>query len=141
MSETKDTNPKDLAAIDRLDLSLIPTAALVEEALAMHLGALKYGRANWRDSGVRANVYIAGAYRHLRKFEAGEDMDPESLASHLGHVRACCGILLDAMHLGNLNDDRRPNPDDVKLLDNAAKRVQAMKQMLQRTKETDLEHA
>ena len=40
---------------------------------------------------------------------------PDSKAHHLGHARACLGILLDAMANGCLEDDR-PTPKDRKLM-------------------------
>ena len=74
----------------------------------MALGGEKYGPFNWNDSPVDATTYYSAAMRHLMSWFAGEDVDPESGASHLAHVRACMGIILDAQASGNLIDDR-PN--------------------------------
>lgn len=101
-----DGNPKTLAAVDKPALSLCPEAALVAWAGAMKLGANKYGAWNWRQTGVAASVYADAMARHWAAWKEGEDLDPESRLSHLGHVMACCAILLDAQANGVLIDDR-----------------------------------
>lgn len=100
------TNPKDLIGITKLRLDLIPSAATRPEAVVMALGAKKYGEWNWRANKVKASIYVAAARRHLMDWFDGQDIDPESGVSHLAHVRACMGILLDAEATGNLVDDR-----------------------------------
>lgn len=104
-----DDNPKTAFGEKKAPLHLIPATATIEEARAFKLGADKYGPFNWRDNRVSSTVYVGAIRRHLDSWFDGEDIDPESLANHLGHIRACCGILLDAMHNGMLNDDR-PTP-------------------------------
>jgi hypothetical protein len=69
-------------------------------------GAKKYGPYNWRDNPVLYRVYIAAAIRHLYQLLDGEDFDPISGVHHVGHARACLGILADANETGNLVDDR-----------------------------------
>lgn len=103
------TNPKDKIGASKPDLSLIPPAALVHEAMAMADGGRKYGPYNWREEPVQAMTYIAAALRHLGQYLDGQDIDPKSLVHHLGHARACCGILLDAAECGALIDNR-PKP-------------------------------
>ncbi len=101
------TNPKDLLGVKKPQLHLIPPVANILEAKVMELGAAKYGAYNWRKHPVRATVYISAIQRHLAAWLDGQDDDTESGISHIAHVRACCGILLDA-HAGgsNLVDDR-----------------------------------
>lgn len=101
-----DTNPKDLLGILKPDLSLVPPAAILHEAMAMMDGAKKYGPYNWRDKKVRAMVYLAAGMRHMQQLLDGENFDPKSKVHHAGHARACLGIYLDAMSTGNLIDDR-----------------------------------
>lgn len=103
-----DNNPKTQYGVKKPPLALIPSPALIHLAMAMGLGASKYGPYNWRENNVSSSVYVNAAERHLRAWLDGEDDEPESGASHLGHVMACCAILLDAMAVGNLNDDRPP---------------------------------
>lgn len=111
MTDTKDTNPKDAAATQRLDLSLFPASARAYGALAMTEGDLKYGGYNYRESGVMASVYYAAAGRHLDKWFNGESADPKTLVPHLASALACIAVLIDGVEQGNLNDDRPPRQD------------------------------
>lgn len=103
-----DSNPKSAFGITKPPMHLIPGPGLLSVAMVMRLGAEKYGPYNWRDQSVAASVYVSAAERHLRAWFDGEDTDPESGQSHLGHVAACMLILLDAMQIGRLVDDRPP---------------------------------
>lgn len=116
MAERESTNPKDAIGRSKPSLHLIPSAALIHEAVVMGLGAKKYGPYNWRGKDVSAVVYISAALRHIFQYLDREDVDPESNASHLGHARACLGILLDAMELNKLVDDRPPKGPAADLL-------------------------
>jgi hypothetical protein len=107
--EQESINPKD--AIGKLKPSIadIPATALVEASIVHALGHKKYGYYNWRTvPKVQAMVYLNAAMRHLISFIDGESTDPESRVTHLAHVIACCNILIDAEHCGNLHDDRPP---------------------------------
>lgn len=108
MSDTKATNPKDVAATTRLDLSLFPDSAIAYGALAFVEGDLKYGGYNWRVAGVMSSVYVAAAKRHLAKWFNGEEDDPKTRVPHLANALACIAVLIDAIETGNLNDDRPP---------------------------------
>ena len=99
-------NPKDLLGCKKPDLTKIPTVAQYHEALAMMDGAGKYGAFNWRANKVIASIYIAACKRHLDLWFEGEEEAEDSGCHHLGHARACLGILLDAIETGNLIDDR-----------------------------------
>lgn len=101
-------NPKDAIGDTKPPLHLIPASAEIEESLVMALGAKKYGPYNWRDTKVRASVYIAAARRHMLQWFDGEDVDSESGFSHLAHARSCMGILLDAIATDHWVDDRPP---------------------------------
>jgi hypothetical protein len=101
-----DDNPKTQYGLTKPPMWVIPSAALIELGLAMQLGAKKYGAYNWRDKTVSASIYVDAAERHLRAWLDGEDRERESGASHLGHVMACCAILIDAHATGKLNDNR-----------------------------------
>jgi hypothetical protein len=104
---TKDTNPKDAIADNKVPLWLVPPLTGAYGALAHLNGFLKYGAWNWRKSGVRASVYIAGIKRHIEKWENGEELDEDGVP-HLGSIIAGAGIILDARACGKLNDDRPP---------------------------------
>lgn len=115
----KATNPKEdeaLAKRRKPPLALIPPAVLIDTAEAMRHGALKYGRFSWRESGlVLSSVYMSAILRHVHAWADGESNDPDSGASHLGHVVACCAILADAMAHGVLVDDRVSGPFAAKI--------------------------
>lgn len=100
------TNPKDLLGAKKPDFTKIPSVALAHESLAMMDGAGKYGPYNWRDNKVQAMIYVAACMRHLTAWMEGEEEAEDSGCHHLGHARACLGILLDAQETGNLIDDR-----------------------------------
>ncbi len=89
------------------DLSILPLAGLCAVAAALSLGEKKYGRHDFYKGGIESHRMIAAALRHLYAWESGEDNDPESGASHLGHAAANCLMLLAQMDKGTLNDSRR----------------------------------
>jgi hypothetical protein len=104
--ELKPTNPKDAIGSDKLPIHLWPETATIMGTVALLDGALKYGRSNWREAGVRATIYIDALRRHLAAYAEGEDIDPDSGAPHLAHILACAAILVDAGAAGKLTDDR-----------------------------------
>ena len=123
MSDTKSSNPKDVLARgeERCLLHLVPTPGLIETAQAMADGARKYGPYNWREEGVGATTYVSAAMRHIRSWLDGEECADDSGVHHLGHAAACLMILLDALAVDNLVDDR-PQPAPTAQLLNRIKR-------------------
>lgn len=111
--ERKPTNPKDVSATGKLDLSLFPATALAYGALALTEGDLKYGGFNYRVSGVSACVYLGALARHKARYESGEWEDPKTKVPHLASMLACCAILIDATECDLLNDDRPPQPENL----------------------------
>lgn len=107
--ETKDTNPKDVIGSNKLPLHLWPTTATAMGCIGLLEGALKYGRTNWRESGVRASVYVDACKRHLDAWFEGEDCAPDSGSPHLANALACLAIIVDAQAAGKLVDDRAYN--------------------------------
>lgn len=99
-------NPKEACGRAKPPLALIPPAAEIEEAMVLAHGAAKYQPYNWRIDGIRAMTYLSAIRRHLAAYLDGEDNDPESGLSHIAHIRACAGIMLDADSIGNMEDDR-----------------------------------
>lgn len=104
--KSKPTNPKDLIGCDKLPLHLWPETATLMGCLGLLDGMLKYGRSNWRESGVRASIYVDACKRHLNAWFEGEDFDPDSGLPHLAHALACLAILVDADANEKLVDDR-----------------------------------
>lgn len=99
-------NPKRAFGSAKPSPHFIPPVALIEESVVMAIGAAKYGAFNWQDSPIDAATYYSAAMRHLMIWYAGEDLDDESRASHLAHVRACMAILIDSQASGTLIDNR-----------------------------------
>ena len=110
--ERKDTNPKDALGTAKVPFSTIPAQVMAETGLAMMEGALKYGRHNYRVSGVRTSVYYDAALRHLTAFWEGQDIDPDSGLPHLVKAIACCAVVRDSQIRGNWVDDRPPKTED-----------------------------
>lgn len=90
----------------KADLSLNPLVALEQMARAFMLGEKKYGRYNYT-AGMDASRLTGAALRHIGQWNDGEEFDPESGASHLGHALACIAMLLHQQQLGTLKDNRR----------------------------------
>ncbi len=47
---------------------------------------------------------------------ASEDRDEHSGVSHPAHIRACCGILMDAIDARSFLTGRRASPETVRVL-------------------------
>lgn len=104
--ETKPTNPKDIIGSSKLPLHLFPPTARAYGAIAFSEGALKYGRNNFREAGVKASIYYDALGRHMDAWFEGQDCDPVTKVPHLANAIACVAILIEAVELGNLQDDR-----------------------------------
>jgi len=105
---TKKTNPKDAIGVRKAPLSVVSAPVMAEVGVGMLEGALKYGRHNYRCTGVRASVYYDAAMRHLNLYWEGEDIDPDSGLPHV--IKAICTlvVLRDAMIHDKYDDDRPP---------------------------------
>ncbi len=90
---------------EKPDLSLLPIEFLSEVARAMMHGEKKYGRYNYT-GGMQWSRIIAASMRHILAFMGGEDLDPESGVSHLGHAGACI-LMLTVYVKRNLGTDNR----------------------------------
>ena len=121
---TKDTNPKDALGVEKVPASTIPANVKLELGLAMLEGARKYGRHNYRVSGVKASVYYDALNRHIDAWWEGEDIDPESGLSHVIKAIACLVVLRDAQIGKNWVDDRPPKSTiDFDYLNSKAKEI------------------
>lgn len=116
LTATKDTNPKDAVGIRKLAFSVLPWQVLCRVAVAMMEGAAKYGRHNYRASGVRASVYFdAVVGRHLTSWWEGNDIDPDSNLHEIDKAIAGLMVMRDSMLQGNFVDDRPPKGEGVDL--------------------------
>ena len=103
----KPTNPKDIVATTKLPLHLIPMITQAYLAIGHFNGLSKYGRDNWRASGVLASIYVSAALRHINSWNEGEELDPDDRVPHLMGAITSLSILIDAQYTGVLNDDRK----------------------------------
>lgn len=103
---TKPANPKQIFGDTKVPLQLLPTIALVEWAGAQAEGARKYGAFDWHQNKVEYMTYVGAMQRHIIDAVHRETRDKDSQIHPLGHVMACCGILLDAEATGQLIDNR-----------------------------------
>lgn len=101
-----DDNPKTVLGVQKVPLNLVPPSAKHFLAEAFADGAGKYGPYNWRDKTVSASIYYGAAQRHMDDWWDGEDLSHDAKVHHLAHAMACLAIVLDAMTVGRLNDDR-----------------------------------
>lgn len=128
-ADTKETNPKDDIGVTKLPMHLVPGSAKAYMTMAFLEGALKYGKYNWRPSGVRCSIYLDALERHLEKFKNGEWNDKKTKVPHLASIMACCAIILDSDLMGNLNDDRPPAGPVAELIDSLADHVAHLQEL------------
>jgi hypothetical protein len=118
-----DNNPKTAIGAKKVPLHLVPPSAKHHLALALSDGAKKYGPYNWREHQISVSVYYDAAQRHWDAFWDGEDLAADSGIHHVAHAMACCALVLDALTLGKLNDDRPSQGAAPKLQQLYAERV------------------
>lgn len=87
---------------------LIPWEALAELASAYGKGSIKYGDGNWLKGGYRYTLAIGAMLRHLYRWIAREDFDPETGIHHLALV-SWHAFALMTFQARNLGEDDRPN--------------------------------
>lgn len=109
-SKATSTNPKDILGAAKVPMGAVPPVAIAHESLAFYDGELKYGFRNYRDKKVSARIYVDACKRHLDSWLEGEETAEDSGVHHLGHARACLGIILDAQENESLIDDRVAGP-------------------------------
>ena len=83
----------------KLKHDVVPPVALIELAKVMQGGAAKYGKFNWRESGIDIADYYSAIQRHLLALMSGVELDPESGLHQMAHVMANCAIVLDWLAL------------------------------------------
>ena len=104
----KDSNPKDALGISKVPMSTVPVPVMMEVALGLMEGGLKYGRHNYRAIGIRFSVYYDAAMRHVGAWWEGEDIDADSGLSHITKAISTLVVLRDAMIRDKFVDDRPP---------------------------------
>lgn len=95
----------------KLRWTLISWKALEPMVKVLMFGANKYEAHNWK-KGLKYSVISESLQRHLYAFMEGQDNDPESKLSHLGHI-LCNAMFLSWMFIFRKDLDDR-NIDKVK---------------------------
>ena len=101
--------------MDKPDWSLIPLDIIEGIVRVLTYGAKKYARDNWKKVSVNRN--FAALLRHLTKWQAGEEFDPESGLHHLDH--AMCDLMfikwrIEARMAGRLPIDFKEDKETLK---------------------------
>jgi len=110
-------NPKDLMAMSKLDLTVVPESLVILAALGMLEGKFKYGQFNYRVKPVKMSVYVSALKRHTAAMQEGEWADPDTGVPHISYIACCTAIIGDAWLRGTLIDDRPPrNEGTIKLM-------------------------
>ncbi len=101
-------NPKDKAGSLKVGMHVIPPSVLMQIALALEEGELKYSGFNWRskETPITYSKYYDAVMRHMAQHFEGEDIDAQSGVSHIIKAAATLIVLYDAMQQNNLVDDR-----------------------------------
>jgi hypothetical protein len=91
---------------DKAPLARLPWKALTEMAQVMEYGNKKYGNYDNYRKGLEISRNLSCAMRHIAAFMEGEDLDPESGRSHLGHAMCRLSYVLQNQADGVAIDDR-----------------------------------
>jgi hypothetical protein len=110
--DTKPTNPKQTVGNKKVPMSVLSMQVLGEMAVGMYEGDRKYGRHNYRVSGVLASTYFDACLRHLMDWWEGQDIDPLSGLNHITKLMTSAHVLRDAMMQEMWVDDRPPRVRD-----------------------------
>ena len=90
--------------------SLVDFQSLEPMVRVLEFGAKKYSRNNWK-KGLPINSILDSLMRHVIAYKDGEDLDPESGVSHIGHMM--CNLMFLSYVDRNLKekfDDREEPP-------------------------------
>lgn len=82
----------------KMDWSLVDFKSLEPMVEVLMFGAEKYSPDNWKN-GLPIREIFGSLLRHLIAFKDGEDNDPESGKSHIGH--AMCNLMFISYMLQN----------------------------------------
>lgn len=89
----------------KLKWSLVSWRALAPMVQVLMFGAEKYDDHNWK-KGLKFTEVTESLQRHLNAFIEGEDNDPESKLSHVGHI-LCNAMFLSYMSIFRKDMDDR----------------------------------
>jgi len=89
----------------KLKWGLVSWKALEPMVRVLMFGAEKYDEHNWK-GGLKYTEVCESLQRHINSFIDGEDNDPESKLTHVGHV-LCNAMFLSYMFLFRKDMDDR----------------------------------
>jgi len=89
----------------KIKWSLVSWKALEPMVKVLMFGANKYSANNWK-KGLKYSEITESLQRHLNAFVEGENDDPESKLSHIGHI-LCNAMFLSYMYLFRKDMDDR----------------------------------
>jgi hypothetical protein len=89
----------------KLKWSLVSWKALAPMVRVLMFGAEKYDDHNWK-KGLKYTEVTESLQRHLNAFIEGEENDPESKLSHVGHI-LCNAMFLSYMSVYKKDMDDR----------------------------------
>ena len=89
----------------KLQWSLVSWKALAPMVQVLMFGAKKYSAWNWT-KGLKYTEICESLLRHTHAFMEGEDDDPESKLTHVGHI-LCNAMFLSYMSLFKKDMDDR----------------------------------
>lgn len=92
----------------KTEWTLVDFDALEPMVKVLMFGAQKYAPHNWK-KGLTYTTLIDCSLRHLLAIAKGEDIDPESGESHIGHLM-CNAMFLSWMMKNKPEFDNRPKP-------------------------------
>lgn len=90
---------------DKPRMDLLSPIAMFATAQVMTKGLVKYPGSQWK-KGMAWSKVSASLLRHMFKFMAGEDLDPESGLPHIDHVASNCMFLQEYFRKHKDLDDR-----------------------------------
>lgn len=90
---------------EKIRWSLVSWSALIPMVKVLMFGADKYSAHNWK-KGLKYSEISESLQRHLYAFMEGENNDPESKLSHLGHLM-CNAMFLSWMFIFRKDLDDR----------------------------------
>ena len=83
----------------KLQWSLVDFKSLEPMVRVLEFGAKKYSRYNWK-KGMETHEICESMLRHIFAYLSGEENDPESGLSHIGHIQ-CNAKFLQFHHEKN----------------------------------------
>lgn len=89
---------------DKYDPTMLSIELIELVSRVRMFGSKKYSRNNWK-GGFKYTRSLAAALRHIFAYLNGEDLDPESGLSHLGHAIASLEhCVYSSIHHKHLDD-------------------------------------